>query len=169
MPLYLLPFLAPISFLLARAFEKTNIDSMHARWLLIGWIVILASTRVAGVFIQNSKNSQSFASAIKTQIHPMPKEIVFVDSAPIYGLKFYTDAEVEKVNFKPNHGEETIHDEIASGELSIVYIVRRGDNSDFVNVRLPAGYKWAQVGGYRNSLFFAASKNDSKNLAQDGL
>lgn len=158
LPLYLLPLFGPLSFLLARLFEGIDMWQGRRRWLITGWLVLMASTRVIGGMVATDKNTHAFATAIQRQVNNSPEEIVFVDASPDFGLRFYLNAEVERVNFKPNRGEETLTQEIARMETGQLFIVHRRDEDDLLRIKPPNGYSWAHVGGYKNSRLYAFEK-----------
>ena len=154
LPLYMLPLFVPFSLILARQFDGLDPWQGRRRWWIIGWVVVMASTRIIGGRIDSEKDSRAFALSIQRQVKSQAREIVFVDDEPDWGLKFYLNAEVERVNFKPDYGEETLDQEFTKPEPGQVFIIKRRDESKFLRNKPPTGNQWKRTGTTGDSIFY---------------
>ena len=155
LPLYLVPSFAPLSLLLARLLGDFDPLAKRWRWAVVAWVLVLVGLRIGAGYYKHEDATRLFAESIVAQIGKSPAEVVFVDEAPDFGLTFYLDAEVERVNFKSGRGVETLDEELADPEPGILFVVQKRDEDDILRVPVPGGGEWRRVGHYGKSLFYA--------------
>jgi len=132
LPLYILPLFVPLALLIGR------LAGIHRRrndvfvCLLAAWIVMLPFLKLAGSFYPFPKDSRAMARSIRETIQPLPGEVVFVDTAPFWGLNLYLRCEVEQVSTRAEEGQrtpfhETLAEELSEKEPGTLFIVKRPD------------------------------------------
>ncbi|MCE5230012.1 glycosyltransferase family 39 protein [bacterium] len=156
LPLYLVPLFVPLSLIIARQFEGIELARGYRRYLVVAWLAILAASRIASAGFGAEKNTFALADAIRRQVPWMPKEIVFVESLPDYGLKFYLDTEVEAVSIKQEPDLETLAQELSAHESGQVFIVNKKYEHKLLRSAPPAGCKWVKLGGANEKTIFYA-------------
>jgi len=132
LPLYILPLFVPLALLIGR------LAGIHRRrnavfvCLLAAWIVMLPFLKLAGSLYPFPKDSRAMARSIRETIQPLPGEVVFVDTAPFWGLNLYLRCEVEQVSTHAEEGQrtpfhETLAEELSEKEPGTLFIVKRPD------------------------------------------
>ena len=83
-----------------------------------------------------------------SRVTPAPAEIVFVNVAPAWGLRFHLGAEIEPLGSQPavTARLESIAEESAEGETSQLYVVRRGEADNFRDLARTAGRPAREIG-----------------------
>jgi len=95
LPLYVLPLVAPAALLIGRALPDGVLATQGRRAALALWIVLLVALRYAGAHYSPEDDSRSLARWIRGATLQAPKEVIFVNMRPAYGLTMYLGAEVE--------------------------------------------------------------------------
>ena len=95
LPLYVLPLFAPLALVVARALP-TRIASGWYVALAI-WAVLLLGARIASARLDVDGDDRRLAQAIVAALDRPPSEVAFVETAPRFGLRFYLDAEIERL------------------------------------------------------------------------
>lgn len=95
LPLYVLPLVVPAALLIARALPDGVLATAGRRAALALWIVMLVAIRYAGAHYSPEDDSRSMARWIQGATQHAPKEVIFVNMRPAYGLTMYLGAEVE--------------------------------------------------------------------------
>jgi 4-amino-4-deoxy-L-arabinose transferase len=113
LPLYILPVFVPIALALARMLQPLRLDSGTRRWTLALWCIALVTMRIIPAHLQVADDDRRLAIELRDRLPAAPDEILFVDTAPRYGLRFYLRSEVERVR-SPNAAYRPESEKIAS-------------------------------------------------------
>jgi 4-amino-4-deoxy-L-arabinose transferase-like glycosyltransferase len=117
LPLYVLPLFAPIALLVARALRGTPLRRWHFALVAL-WCVAIAVARALPAYFDVGADDRALARSL-ADIEPMPGEIAFVDDAPRYGLRFYLDREIERLDLPgdaPQPQAQDLASELAESE-----------------------------------------------------
>ena len=101
LPLYLLPLFPTLALLAGRLASERL---WRARWAgpaLAAWVVVAMTPRWAPGVVPRHQDARELARAVETVAGGPLDEIAFVDMTPRYGLAFYVDVEVERVELGP--------------------------------------------------------------------
>ena len=129
LPLYVLPLVAPISLLMARALASISFDGALRKTLLALWLCLLVGVKAWAAYppqkpLANTGDPKSIGyrltgvannlisglhyntiSNLADQLRPMipgqAQEIIFIEDKTRYALHLYLNAEVAKVSFRP--------------------------------------------------------------------
>lgn len=127
--LYVLPLFIPLS--LAAAWQSRFTFNRKAPAVLLGvWVAVLLSLKWAVSLYPNPLDSRTFARTIHQQVQPVPKEVVFIDSVPFWGLSLYLGCEVERVDMDMSGVagvslEESLGHELEEKEKGVLYVADR--------------------------------------------
>jgi 4-amino-4-deoxy-L-arabinose transferase-like glycosyltransferase len=97
LPLYLLPLFVPLALMAARALAPLDMDRRTAQALLAAWCVAIVTARALPAYLDVQEDDGALASALRAEIPAAPNEIAFVETDPRYGLRFYLDSEIERL------------------------------------------------------------------------
>ncbi len=152
LPLYVLPLFVPLSLATGRLTRFTP-NSKTAVCLLAAWIVMLPAVKFAGSLYPFEKDSRKMARMIADKVHPIPREIVFVDSEPFWGLNLYLHSEVERVSIStPGTGgtlaDELLFAELVEGETGILIVAEKRKEARVLAGCRQIGYEARTLGGY---------------------
>lgn len=125
LPLYILPLFVPLALMTGRVAGPV-LHRKAAVWLLVLWMVALPAVKYAATFYPYEKDSRAMAEAIRSAVHPTPREIVFIDSEPFWGMSLYLNSEVERISTHGEaRGEEALAKEVREWEPGVLYIAER--------------------------------------------
>jgi len=99
LPLYLLPLFVPLALSTARALAPLDLQSRSHQALIAAWCVVIVVLRAVPAYMNFSADDRAIANALSAAVPAPPHEVVFVDTDPRYGLRFYLGSEIEKVEF----------------------------------------------------------------------
>lgn len=119
LPFYVLPLFVPLALLTARALpERLQLSRPVTRAALASVVVLLVVGRWYGGVAHDRHDDRALAQAIRLQMQSPVSELVFVDSEPRYGLRFYLDVPDEHVCLREDCGQPGLaHDESLDVEL----------------------------------------------------
>lgn len=149
LPLYLLPLFPAIALVVARAWlaEPTRLARRLA-WLPVV-AVALVLLKFAVAHLDSSKDMRSFARDIDRYVPYAPKELVFIEESPRYGLGFYLDASTEWTSFA--HTTDPRYDDDLAAELmesegKRLYLVRPENYARFEREAEEFGHRVQRFG-----------------------
>jgi 4-amino-4-deoxy-L-arabinose transferase-like glycosyltransferase len=152
LPLYVLPLFPPLSLLTARVLERWRPSRLMLA-LLASWLVGLVGLRVLAAYYPTDSDSRRLAQAILARQSPAPKEVLFVDATPHWGLTLYLQCEIERVRLQDAKsdatpgGDETLAVEMATLKSGRLLIVARPERRPAVEAELARlGYRWRDLG-----------------------
>ncbi|MCX7017340.1 MAG: hypothetical protein NTW86_33050, partial [Candidatus Sumerlaeota bacterium] len=120
LPLYVLPLFVPLSLLLAKSLAGWFTLNGWTRAWVAAWIAVLIGGRWVASVYPTDRDSRALARILAERAPAPPKEFVFVDVQPWYGLSLYFDAEVENASVRV---EGDLRDEMAEGESALLFAV----------------------------------------------
>lgn len=126
LPLYLLPLFAPLAIALARQVREVVEPRAWQLGALAAWLVVLVGVRAYVAQRVAADDDRLLAQQVAALGLGKIDEVVFVDTAPRYGLIFYLDAEVEHINLQPEPGDtltEDVATELAEREGCRLFLV----------------------------------------------
>lgn len=98
LPFYLLPLFVPLALLVAGRLPQTWIEGCRRPWLIAGLMVtaLLIALKGFAAYTPSKQDDRALSRELRslTAAHH-EHEIVFIDSTPRYGLKFYLSKDVE--------------------------------------------------------------------------
>lgn len=100
LPLYILPLAVPLSLLMAQSLAARTF-TWPWRIALGVWVVALVALKATSAHVANDSDSRALAARLRPMMAHPPGEVVFVETSARYGLRFYLDAEIEKVSLHP--------------------------------------------------------------------
>ena len=156
LPLYVLPLFPAIALLTAINLHANGFDfTKTKRYALITWLCLLVAVKWGLSVLPYENNSRPIAQHIVEQVGHAPKEILFVDIKPVWGLSLYLDSEIERVNppaYRDNGKYETLDIELESEEAPTLIIVRADNKQQMLEWFSAAGYKNLRYWNYRDWL-----------------
>ena len=166
LPFYVLPLFVPLALTTGYLFRNHPIRPAFV-YLLTVWFVILPAVKFGGSFYAYGKDSRTLARAITGSVVPTPKEIVFVDIAPYWGLNLYLDCEVERVTSAPSAlarmlADETLSSELARGEPLSLLVVSSHQKTRIIEDCFRLGYYPQELGQIGSMVLVDPSSDFSK-------
>jgi len=110
LPLYLLPLFVPLAVMIARTLAPLDLRSRSRQVLLVAWCLLLVILRAVPAYIDTAVDDGALARDLSAQLPASPNEVAFVDTDPRYGLRFYLDAEVERLELPGSVSREPAQD-----------------------------------------------------------
>ena len=126
LPLYLLPLFVPLALMAARALAPLDMSRRVTQALLAGWCAALVLTRALPAYVDVQVDDGALARALLAELPSPPNEIAFVETDPRYGLHFYLDSEIERLELpgdEPNAQAQDIQSEMLENEGCRVFLV----------------------------------------------
>ncbi len=164
LPLYILPLFVPIALMTARRIIWPSRRTASV-CLLAAWVIILLALKFAGSIFPYAKDSRVMARAIANNVQPLPKEVIFVDSEPFWGLNLYLQCEVEHAvssSDAKTPSEEPLAKELQEKEKRTLYVVEKSVESKVLEMWHSLGYPAYRL-GHSGSWVFIALSEDSSN------
>ncbi len=134
LPLYILPLFVPISIATARligdkTFNRRTVTAFGS------WILILFALKWGWAQYPYKKDSRQLAKAITVSTATCPREIVFVDMTPMWGLNLYLKSEIEQVVNTHDKktalaSEEDLSEELIEREPKTLLVVEEKHSAD---------------------------------------
>ncbi len=121
--LYVLPVLVPMSLVIARAIQHVRIK----RWMAIAamlWGMALLGVKGYAPRFDGPVDAKNLAAAIAALPQEVPKEIIAVDTAAPYGLKFYLNVNLIRATTRSDDTDLSI-------DLSVDLLLKRIKQNEF--------------------------------------
>ncbi|MBX5461703.1 MAG: glycosyltransferase family 39 protein [Steroidobacteraceae bacterium] len=139
---YVLPLFVPLAILTARSavewFERWPQFASGAA--LTVWIVVLVALKSASAALPSDKNARALATALSTKTRLLPEtRIVFVETTPAFGMRFYLNREIEGARLRPESQvaytttNDTVCRLLAHEQHSMIMLVPRARSGDFAS------------------------------------
>jgi hypothetical protein len=121
--LYVLPVLVPMSLVIARAIQHVRIK----RWMAVAamlWGVALLGIKAYAPRFDGPVDAKNLAAAISALPDDVPTEIIALDTAAPYGLKFYLDLNLIRASTRVDDPDPSI-------DLSVEQLLHRLKQPEF--------------------------------------
>lgn len=150
MPLYLLPFMAPVALWFARS-ARGGFHGwpVRAKALLLVWCCFAISVRFTLGAIPYQLDCRPFARAIGRYVTDPFNEILFVDSNAWYGLSLYLDCDMKRITaLSPSPDYATVGEELRrpNSEQGRLFIVKGRNKEHFLSAVADAGCQLVRQG-----------------------
>jgi 4-amino-4-deoxy-L-arabinose transferase len=119
LPLYILPLFAPLAVVMARALAPIDFRSVRFRIALCAWCAVLLGARIVPSYMHFEDDDRALADALRREAPAIPDEVAFVEIEPRFGLRFYLNSEVERLDLPgdaPNRRAQDIGSEMLEKE-----------------------------------------------------
>jgi 4-amino-4-deoxy-L-arabinose transferase len=119
LPLYLLPLFAPLAIAMARALAPLNARPPWRVLALCGWALLIVASRIVPAHLDLEDDDRALAKALRDEAPVVPNEVAFVEVEPRFGLRFYLNSEVERLDLPgepPNNRAQDIRSEMLETE-----------------------------------------------------
>ncbi|HEV7490835.1 MAG TPA: glycosyltransferase family 39 protein [Rhodanobacteraceae bacterium] len=113
LPLYLLPLFVPLALIAARALAPLDLRRGRAQALLVAWCAVLVLARAIPAYLDVGEDDRAVARALLAELPAPPNEVAFVETDARYGLHFYLDSEIERLEL-PGDGPRSQAQDIQS-------------------------------------------------------
>lgn len=165
LPLYLLPLFPAMALVVARSWlaQPAKLGRRLA-WLPLVAIVLVLLKLVAAT-VENNKDMRAFARQIDHMVPYTPKEVVFIEESPRYGLGFYMNVETEWVtlgNSDDPRFDDTLANELHESEGKRLFLVRPENYDLFVSRAKALGHHLERF-GESHRFVIAGLRRDSNN------
>ncbi|HEY6984707.1 MAG TPA: glycosyltransferase family 39 protein [Rhodanobacteraceae bacterium] len=104
LPLYLLPLFVPLALIAARALVPLDMSRTGTQLMIGAWCIGLVILRAVPAWLDIAEDDRALARGLVKELPVAPNEIAFVEAEPRYGLRFYLDSEIERLELP---GDET--------------------------------------------------------------
>lgn len=128
LPLYLLPLFAPLSLLVGQALSDLPLKWGRAG-LAVGWLASLLLAKALIGQVASGQDARQLARQLRPLFPEPARELIFVETKARYGLRYYLDAEVERIAFdgRDKQNDASIDDdldhELAEHEPGVYFLV----------------------------------------------
>lgn len=95
LPLYVLPLFVPLSLIVARTLAPLSLTPLR-KAALAAWCLLIVLSRAVPAYLDVAADDKRLASALMAELPTVPREILFVETAPRFGLRFYLGSEIER-------------------------------------------------------------------------
>jgi 4-amino-4-deoxy-L-arabinose transferase-like glycosyltransferase len=134
LPLYLLPLFPALALVVARAWLAEP-EKLRQRLVWLPLVAIaLVLLKLSAATVENNKDMRAFARQIEHMVPFTPKEVVFIEESPRYGLGFYLNVETEWVTLGDSNDprfDDTLANELHEPEGKRLFLVRPENYDDF--------------------------------------
>jgi 4-amino-4-deoxy-L-arabinose transferase len=164
LPLYVLPCFAPLALLAARRVVPLDLQRTRTRLLLGAWLLLLVGARAAPAWMEVDNDESRLASAVAALVPVHVDEAAFVETAPRYGLRFYLNSEVERLNLPngvPEAESQAVSEELTEHEGCRLLLVETKQLPELEAELRKLTHTWrdlGRVGGYH--VLLAADEDD---------
>ncbi|MEP7041970.1 MAG: glycosyltransferase family 39 protein [Dokdonella sp.] len=97
LPLYLLPLFAPLAVLTALALQPLRFEAGWSRTLLALWCLLIVGARVVPAHLEVAEDDRRLAEAMLRELPLPPHGVLFVETAPRFGLRLYLGSSIERL------------------------------------------------------------------------
>lgn len=158
LPLYVLPLALPLSLALARWVVLPLRPRMGIPRMAL-WAAVLLGLKLGGAHLSNPMDSRALAREVLTAVQPPPKEILFVDTEPFWGMRLYLGCDVERTDTSANartgaESGEPLAEELRDAEPGTVVIVEKSQASRVQGRCRELGHELQLAGGNAAWSFF---------------
>jgi len=162
LPLYVLPLFVPISLLAAQRLEHRPLRLRRWGAALALWCVVLVAGRWAAAGWHSEHDTRPLAVSIAALPPPRPREIVFVDLPPRWGVSLYLRAEVERAVLQSSERGLSVplDQELAGAESDRLFIVPARRVPAFEAAARELGTGVAQVGSFGDVVYYRQVERD---------
>ncbi len=154
LPLYLLPLFVPLALVVARQ-RAHRPPSRAATAALAFWALSMVAVRAVAASVPTPRDARALAGAIRATAAPAATEVLFVNSAAVWGLALYLpDTELEEVvtgeaagpSHRTVYAPQTLRAELAEGEHGHLLLVPPRWRSLVEAELAKSRRRWRQVG-----------------------
>jgi 4-amino-4-deoxy-L-arabinose transferase len=162
LPLYLLPLFAPLALLVARQLAVFA----PRRWqagMLVAWCLLLVGLRAVPAFLDVAADDRALAAAISARLPSPPDEVAFVATAPRYGVRFYLDSIVERIDLpdaRPTPQAQDLAGEVLEHEGCRLFAVSPASLAALEQGLVTAGAQTQSLGTARGYALMAEFSDD---------
>ena len=103
----------PIAIALARVIQPLNLTALSRRIALAVWCAVIILARIVPAHLNTAADDKRLARDLSKHLPESPHEILFVETAPRFGLRFYLRSEIERIEL-PDGSARPESEEIAS-------------------------------------------------------
>ncbi|HPP81199.1 MAG TPA: glycosyltransferase family 39 protein [Deltaproteobacteria bacterium] len=153
LPLYILPLFVPLALVTGRVAGPVP-HRKEAACLLALWIAVLPAVKGAAAFFPYEKDSRTMAEAICFAVHPVPREIVFIDSEPFWGLSLYLNREINRISTQgETRTEGLLSEEVSEWEPGLLYVAEKSHLDRIREACGKLGFSVDTLGGHGSWIF----------------
>lgn len=119
LPLYILPLFVPLALAFARVLAPVRLHSFARHCALALWCAAFVLIRILPAHLDIAEDDKALATRLTRILPSRPHEVLFVDTAPRYGLRFYLHSEIERLYLSQESSKpesEDIADEMRTPE-----------------------------------------------------
>ena len=162
LPLYVLPLAPPLALAVGR-WVVLPLRRQVELPLLAAWIVVLLAGKYAGSKVPYAMDSRALSRAVAAAVQPLPKEVLFADTEPSWGLSLYLGCEVERVFTGPAapKGEvdpgEPLVEELRDAEPGTLLLVARKKEAGLREACRRLGREVRPAGGHSTWSFLSVT------------
>lgn len=149
MPLYLLPLCVPLALLVARTLPAAPATLPRRTVMLLGlWLLALVGVRALAAYLPIHTDDRALAAQLRADLGT-PRELVFVEDSPRFGLRFYLGSNIERarINAPTNRYEQGLADLLAEPPQCRVYLVKPGSEAFLLSAAAQHGRPMHALGG----------------------
>jgi len=132
LPLYVLPLFAPLALIIARTLTPLSLTPLRVAALGL-WALLIVLARAVPAHMDVAADDQRLAEELSAQLPVKPLEILFVETAPRFGLRFYLGSEIERLYLEdrsPTAQSEAFTEEMGEQEGCRVLLAEQDDLAD---------------------------------------
>ena len=158
LPLYLLPLFVPLALMAARALAPLDMRRHAAQALLVAWCAAIVIARALPAYLDVPEDDGALAGALRAGLPAAPNEIAFVESDPRYGLRFYLDSKIERLELPggvPKPQTQDIRSEMQEHEGCRVLLVNDWNLARLEQFLVDAGVAHKRIGDVRGYVAIA--------------
>jgi 4-amino-4-deoxy-L-arabinose transferase len=167
LPLYVLPLFAPLALIVARALAPLRPTPAQA--LALGaWCLLAVLARVVPARLDVGADDRRLAEALAAELPVAPFEVLFVDTAPRFGLRFYLGSEVERMHLPertPAAQSEAFAQEMAEDEGCRVLLAEPDDRAALERRLVDAGIAYRRLADARGYAVLALGEKSCPRYA----
>ncbi len=167
LPLYILPLFMPLALVGGRLLEHRRAGRLSF-CLLIAWMVFLLAAKWGVAHYPYQGDSRPIARAIAGSTDPIPKEVLFVNNPPYWGVSLYLGCEVEqavsvmKANGR-NSSIEALEIELAQMEPETLVVVLKSSAERVLGILGDLGYGAKILGEFQSWVFITPGRGIDEN------
>ena len=120
----------PLGLIAARAIAPLDTNRRASQVLLVAWCAALVLARALPAFVDVPEDDRAIARALASALPAPPNEVAFVETEPRYGLRFYLDSEIERLELPgdaPKPQAQDIRSEMGEREGCRVMLVNESN------------------------------------------
>lgn len=147
LPLYVLPLFAPLALIMARTLAPLTLTPLRGAALGL-WALVIVLARAVPAHLDVAADDQRLAAALSAQLPSAPQEILFVEAAPRFGLRFYLGSEIERLYLadrSPIAQSEPFVEEMKEEEGCRIVLAENEDLQDVVRSLDAAGVAYHRL------------------------